>query len=100
MLPAHVDLGEDVLIADRLAPRVDVVHDPIHLKIRDHLLDAVGDDKRVGFARLLEDLRAFLSDPIMFEIAPTSLKDEAADGVRMPVAREHARAAHPNRFIQ
>ena len=72
MLPAHVDLGEDVLIADRL----------------------------VGFARLLEDLRAFLSDPIMFEIAPTSLKDEATDGVRMPVAREHARAAHPNRFIQ
>src|ERR1700749_2320862 len=40
MLPAHVDLGEDVLIADRLAPRVDVVHHPIHLKICDHLLDA------------------------------------------------------------
>jgi hypothetical protein len=81
MLPAHVDLREGVLIADRLGSGVDVRHDPIHLKIRDHLLDAVGDGKRAGSAQGLEDVRPLFSDPLMFEVAPTSLENEAMDGV-------------------
>ena len=66
MFAAHVDLGEDVLVADVLPVGVDIIHDPIDLEVGDHFLAIVRHDKCMGFARRLKDIGAFGSFPIMF----------------------------------
>ena len=66
MFAAHVDFGEDVLVADMLPVGVDIIHDPIDLEVGDHFLAIVGHDERVGFTRRLKNIGAFGSFPIMF----------------------------------
>ena len=91
VLAAHVDLREDVLVAGRLAPRIDVDHRRVDGEHRDHLRLALGDDERVRLARGLEEERARLGDPVVLEVVPAALDDVAGDRHRMAVAADDPR---------
>src|SRR3954469_24706570 len=74
VLAAHVELREDILEADILTPRIDVVHGAVHLKIGDHLLHVLVDHQRMGLTRRLERVGAFGGHPIVLEISPAALE--------------------------
>src|SRR5205814_1032816 len=67
MRAANVDLGEDILVAKRLAPGIDVVHHAVDLKIRNHFNDIVGNDQSMRLTRGFKDVRAFGGDPVVFK---------------------------------
>ena len=90
MRAAQVDLGEDVLIAKNGAVRIDIDHRAVDLEQRDHLGDMRLDDESVGLARRLVDIGALGRRPVMLEIVPFALEDEAVDGLGMAMTRQHA----------
>src|SRR5690554_1606407 len=74
---ALVDPREHVVIADRVAVRVDIDHCSVHLEQRDHLLDMLVDHQSVRLAGRLVDVASLASHPVMLEIAPLALEHEA-----------------------
>ncbi|GAB2286248.1 hypothetical protein Dimus_020668 [Dionaea muscipula] len=98
---AHVDLGEDVFIADILAPGVDVIHAAIHLEIGDHLCDTFIDDERMRLARRLERIGAFARDP--GRVSASSASAAAVSSMRLLVvtgsAPDNSFSASPKRRI-
>ncbi len=92
VLAAHVDLGEDVLVAERVPVRIDVEHDAVDLKERDHLGEVFRHDEGVGLAGRLVDVAALLRHPVVLEVAPPALQDVAVDRIGVAVARQHAGA--------
>src|SRR3954447_6587975 len=92
--PAFVDAREDVVVAGRLAVRVDIDYGAVDLEQRDHLLDMRVDDEGVSLARRLVDVSTFGRDPVVLEIAPLAFQHEAVHRQRMAVARQHPGFLH------
>jgi hypothetical protein len=94
MSAAHLQLGEDVLVAREIAVWIAVVHHPVHLEVGDHFFHVFRDVERMRFARRFEDVAAFCRDPVVFEVAPFAFEHHAVHGGRVPVTAQHARFAH------
>src|SRR6187402_1420715 len=78
---AHRDLGEHILVAERVPVGIDVEHDAVDLEQRDHFLHALGNHQRVGLARRLVDISALLRHPVVLEITPAALQHVAMHGI-------------------
>ena len=90
MCPAHVYLGEDILVSGRLSPRVDVVHYSVDLEVCDHLVDIIRDDERMSLSGRLEYVGSGNRLPIVLEIAPAAFQHEAMHRLRMAMTRQDA----------
>jgi hypothetical protein len=94
VLAAHLELGEDVLVALELAPGIAVEHHAGDVEVGDHLFHVLGDVEGVGLAGRLEDIAALFGDPVVLQVAPLPLEHHAMHRRGMAVAREHAGLAH------
>ncbi len=73
---------------------IDIVHDTVDLEVRDHFVDVVGHDQRVGFARRLVDIAALPSDRIVLQVVPAPLQDKTVHGIGVALPRQNAGLGH------
>ena len=56
MLSAHVDLSEDVFVAQVLAVGIHVVHHAVDLKVGDHFINIIRHDEGMGLTWWLKNI--------------------------------------------
>lgn len=93
VLGVGFDAGEDVGVAGRFTVRVAIDQRAGVVEQRDAFLHVWDGDEGVDVAGRLEDVGAFRADPVVLQIAPAALDDEAVHGRRMPVQGDDLLAA-------
>lgn len=76
MRTAFIDTGEHVIVAGRVAIRVDVDHRAVDLEQCDHFFNMGVDDESVRFPGRFIDVATFPCHPVMLEVAPLAFQDK------------------------
>ena len=82
---AHVNFCEDIFITHVFAIGVDIIHHPIHLKISNHFVHIIRNHEGMGFSGRFKHITSFFSNPIMFQIVPSSFQNKTVNRVWMPM---------------
>jgi hypothetical protein len=95
VLPAHIDLGEDIFKTRIAVLLIHVIHATRDVEECDHLVDVFVYVERVGFARRLEDVIARARHPIVFQISPRAFDHITMHRRGMPVPAQDTGFPHP-----